>query len=241
MSIDALSIGRLEQDPSEEQLMTSRKNPFFFLLGGLLLALLIAPLTVENFPKISGFMLTGTLLVSVLSLAASKRVFIAAWLLVAAKVVLDIVAIVYPEVSVHVVEAIIMFAFFILATVFAFQRVLEDEYVDINRIAGAISIYMLIGLIWTSLYFFLSLLDPQSFNGLSDTSSAALKLHDTIYMDLLYYSYVTLSTLGYGEITPASRAAQSLSYLEAICGIMYVAVLVSALVGSYGNRRVAQS
>ena len=241
MSIGALSIGRLEQDPSEEQLMTSRKNPFFFLLGGLLLALLIAPLTVENFPKISGFMLTGTLLVSVLSLAASKRVFIAAWLLVAAKVVLDIVAIVYPEVSVQVVEAIIMFAFFILATVFAFQRVLEDEYVDINRIAGAISIYMLIGLIWTSLYFFLSLLDPQSFNGLSDTSSAALKLHDTIYMDLLYYSYVTLSTLGYGEITPASRAAQSLSYLEAICGIMYVAVLVSALVGSYGNRRVAQS
>ena len=221
--------------------MTLRKNPFFFLLGGLLLALLIAPLTVENFPKISGFMLTGTLLVSVLSLAASKRVFIAAWLLVAAKVVLDIVAIVYPEVSVHVVEAIIMFAFFILATAFAFQRVLEDEYVDINRIAGAISIYMLIGLIWTSLYFFLSLLDPQSFNGLSDTSSAALKLHDTIYMDLLYYSYVTLSTLGYGEITPASRAAQSLSYLEAICGIMYVAVLVSALVGSYGNRRVAQS
>ena len=241
MSIGALSIGRLEQDPSEEQLMTSRKNPFFFLLGGLLVALLIAPLTVENFPKISGFMLTGTLLVSVLSLAASKRVFIAAWLLVAAKVVLDIVAIVYPEVSVQVVEAIIMFAFFILATAFAFQRVLEDEYVDINRIAGAISIYMLIGLIWTSLYFFLSLLDPQSFNGLSDTSSAALKLHDTIYMDLLYYSYVTLSTLGYGEITPASRAAQSLSYLEAICGVMYVAVLVAALVGSYGNRRVAQS
>ena len=228
MSIGALSIGRLEQDPSEEQLMTSRKNPFFFLLGGLLLALLIAPITVEDFPKISGLMLTGTLLVSVLSLAASKRVFIAAWLLVAAKVVLDIVAIVYPEVSVQVVEAIIMFAFFILATVFAFQRVLEDEYVDINRIAGAISIYMLIGLIWTSLYFFLSLLDPQSFNGLSDTSSAALKLHDTIYMDLLYYSYVTLSTLGYGEITPASRAAQSLSYLEAICGVMYVAVLVAA-------------
>ena len=221
--------------------MTSRKNPFFFLLGGLLLALLIAPLTVESFPKISGFMLTGTLLVSVLSLAASKRVFIAAWLLVAAKVVLDIVAIVYPEVSVHVVEAIIMFAFFILATAFAFQRVLEDEYVDINRIAGAISIYMLIGLIWTSLYFFLSLLDPQSFNGLSDTSSAALKLHDTIYMDLLYYSYVTLSTLGYGEITPASRAAQSLAYLEAICGVMYVAVLVAALVGSYGNKRVAQA
>ena len=61
------------------------------------------------------------------------------------------------------------------------------------------------------------------------------------YMDLLYYSYVTLSTLGYGDITPVSRAAQALSYLEAICGVMYVAVLVAALVGSYGNKRVAQA
>jgi hypothetical protein len=57
----------------------------------------------------------------------------------------------------------------------------------------------------------------------------------------LYYSYVTLSTLGYGEITPASRAAQSLAYLEAICGVMYIAVLVSSLVGSYGSKRVAQA
>ena len=220
--------------------MTSKKNPFFFLLGGLLIALLIAPITSENFPAISGLMLTGTLLISVLSLAGSKRVFIAAWILISAKIILDIVAFVHPVTSIHIAEAIIMLAFFMLATAFAFQRVLDDEFVDINRIAGAISIYMLLGLIWTSLYFFLSLLDPEAFNGLSTVSTSALKLHETVYMDLLYYSYVTLSTLGYGEITPASRAAQSLAYLEAICGVMYVAVLVAALVGSYGNKRVAQ-
>jgi hypothetical protein len=52
---------------------------------------------------------------------------------------------------------------------------------------------------------------------------------------------VTLSTLGYGDLTPASRAAQSLSYLEAISGVMYVAVLVSALVGSYINKRITRA
>ncbi len=79
------------------------------------------------------------------------------------------------------------------------------------------------------------------FNGVSDVRSDDAQLLRSAYLDLLYYSYVTLSTLGYGEITPVSRAAQSLAYLEAICGVMYVAVLVSALVGSYGNKRVAQA
>ena len=84
-------------------------------------------------------------------------------------------------------------------------------------------------------YFFLSLMDPQAFNGLSDLSSHEVKHLNAAYMDLLYYSYVTLSTLGYGDVTPVGRAAQSLAYLEAICGVMYVAVLVAALVGSYGK------
>ena len=131
-----------------------------------------------------------------------------------------------------------MFTFFVLAATFAFGRVLEDDNVDMNRIAGAVSIYMLIGLIWASLYFFLSLMDPQAFNGLSDLSSHEVKHLNAAYMDLLYYSYVTLSTLGYGDVTPVGRAAQSLAYLEAICGVMYVAVLVASLVGSYGNKPV---
>jgi len=221
--------------------MTSTKNPFFFLLGGLLVALLVAPITTEHLPWISGMMLTGTLLIAVLSLVASKRMYMAAWSLVAAKIVLDIVAYIEPSAGIHIAETVVMFAFFVLATAFSLQRVLEGDVVDMNRIAGGISIYMLIGLIWASLYFFLSLLDPQAFNGVSDFRFDDAQLLRNTFMDLLYYSYVTLSTLGYGEITPASRAAQSLAYLEAICGVMYVAVLVSALVGSYGSKRVAQA
>ena len=221
--------------------MTSIKNPYFFLLGGLLVALLLAPITTEHLPGSSGMMLTGTLLIAVMSLAASKRMYIAAWSLVAAKIVFDVVAYIEPSAGIHIAETVVMFAFFVLATAFSLQRVLEGDVVDMNRIAGGISIYMLIGLIWASLYFFLSLLDPQAFNGVSDFRFDDAQLLRNTFMDLLYYSYVTLSTLGYGEITPASRAAQSLAYLEAICGVMYVAVLVSALVGSYGSKRVAQA
>jgi uncharacterized membrane protein len=111
----------------------------------------------------------------------------------------------------------------------------------LNRIAGAISVYMLIGLIWTSLYFALSLIDPQSFAGITALSDYQKNLTSTAYLDLLYFSYVTLSTLGYGDITPVSRAAQSLAYLESICGVMFIAVLVAAMVGSYGNQPTDQA
>lgn len=221
--------------------MILKQNPFFFLLGGLLITLLAAPITYEHFPGVAGLLLTVTLLVAVLSMSASRRMFISAWLLVAAKVILDITHHFNPDLGLYIVEAFVLFIFFTLATIFAFRRVLEDEYVDMNRLAGAISVYMLIGLIWASLYFFVTLLDTQAFSGLADPISPNVKLMDTTYMDLLYYSYVTLSTLGYGEITPVSRAAQALAYLEAICGVMYVAVLVSALVGSYGKNRVARA
>lgn len=221
--------------------MISTKNPFFFLLGGLLVTLLAAPITTEHFPGLTGLMITGTLLIAVLSMSASKGMYMAAWSLVAAKMVLDVVDYINPSVEIYMAEVIVLFAFFVVATAFAFRRVLEDEYVDMNRIAGAISVYMLIGLIWACLNFFLSLLDIQAFKGLVNLSSPDVKVMDNVFMDLLYYSYVTLSTLGYGDITPISRTAQALAYLEAICGVMYVAVLVSALVGSYGNKRVAQA
>ncbi len=221
--------------------MTSRKNPFYFLLGGLLVALLITPVVTERFPGVAGLLLTVTLLIAALSLSASRRMYRTAWALIATNIVLDVVGRFHPHLGIHIAEAAVLSAFFVLATLFAFQRVLDGEYVDLNRIAGAISIYILLGLIWTSFYFFLFLIDPQAFNGLPNLSSPDWKLMNSAYMDLLYYSYVTLSTVGYGDITPVSRAAQALSYLEAICGVMYVAVLVAALVGSYGNKRVAQA
>lgn len=189
----------------------------------------------EHFPVLSGLMLTGTLLVSTFSMSASKSSYKLAWWLVAAKIALDVIGIATPIPGVFIAEAVVMSAFFIVATTFALRRVLEDKYVDLNRIAGAISVYMLIGLIWTSLYFALSLMDPEAFEGVARLSNYQENLTSTAYLDLLYYSYVTLSTLGYGDVTPVSRAAQSLSYLEAICGVMFVAVLIAAMVGSYGN------
>lgn len=221
--------------------MVTDNNRFYFLLAGLLVVLLVAPVATENYPGLTGMLLTITLLIAVVSMSTSTRFRAVAWSLVAAKLVLAVLILIHPSLTAYLVEVVVVLAFFVVATVFAFQRVLDGEFVDMNRIAGAISIYMLIGLIWASMCFFLVVANPEAFNGLVDAGESEIAHMNNVYMDLVYYSYVTLSTLGYGDVTPVSRAAQAFAYLEAICGVMYVAVLVSALVGSYGNKRVAQA
>jgi len=221
--------------------MITDDNRFYFLLTGLLVVLLIAPIMTEGYPGLTGMLLTVTLLIAVLSMSTSRRFRAIAWSLVAAKMILAGLVLIHPSFTAHLVEAVVVLVFFVVAVVFSFQRVLDGEFVDMNRIAGAISIYMMIGLIWASMFFFLSIANPESFQGLAHAGSSEIAHMNNVFMDLLYFSYVTLSTLGYGDVTPVSRAAQSFAYLESICGVMYIAVLVSALVGSYGNKRVAQA
>jgi voltage-gated potassium channel Kch len=91
-------------------------------------------------------------------------------------------------------------------------------------IQGAIAIYLLFGLSWANAYLIAIQLNPHSFQstvGLSVTSVS----------EWFYYSYVTLTTLGYGEITPISRVARALAIGEAVTGQLYLAVLIARLIG----------
>lgn len=97
---------------------------------------------------------------------------------------------------------------------------LRAGVVDIEKIAAAVNVYLFFGLIWRDLYQLISLLIPGAFN--SDLLSQA---------DFLYYSFVTLSTLGYGDVLPIHGPAKALAYLEAIIGQLYLTILVARLVG----------
>jgi hypothetical protein len=221
--------------------MVTDDNRFYYLLASLLVVLLITPITTVHYPGLTGILLTVTLLIAVVSMSTSKKFRTVAWSLLAVKLVLAVWILFYPSLAAHLIEMVVVLVFFVVAAIFSLHRVLDGEFVDLNRIAGAVSVYMLLGLIWASIYFFLYTFNPDAFAGLSESGESVVVRMNNVYMDLLYYSYVTLSTLGYGDVTPASRAAQAFSYLEAIGGVMYVAVLVSALVGSYGNKRIAQA
>ena len=81
------------------------------------------------------------------------------------------------------------------------------------------------GLIWALLYLFIAQTIPDAFNGLEQ-----LIWYDN-FADVAYFSFVTLTTLGYGDISPIIPIARFLVYMEAIVGVFYMAILVASLIG----------
>lgn len=113
------------------------------------------------------------------------------------------------------------------------NQVLTTEYVTLDTVVGAASVYLLIGLLWSALYALLEVWVPGSLRYPPDfepTGPAPLVplLRDTI---VLYYSFETLTTIGYGDVTPASPPARFFSVCEALVGQLYLAVLVARFVG----------
>lgn len=103
------------------------------------------------------------------------------------------------------------------------HRIFSETTVTIDSIQGGIAIYFLSGVFWAFLYQTLLLFDPDAIL-FSDHVLGA-------FSDLIYFSFITMTTLGYGDIMPISRMAKNMAVLEAVWGQTYLAVLVARLVG----------
>ena len=125
----------------------------------------------------------------------------------------------------------LMFLSFTLITLL--RAVLRAETVTRDTIYGALSVYLLMAFVWGIAYLLLETLQP---GGLS-MDIARHPNHKVDWFDCMFYSFVTLTSLGYGDMVPISPQCRSLSVLEAVSGIMYVAVLVACLVGLYAVRK----
>jgi len=113
------------------------------------------------------------------------------------------------------------------------SQVLTTEYVTLDTVIGAASVYVLIALLWGAIYALLEFWSPGSFNFPPTFQAAAPTtlvplMKDTV---ILYYSFETLTTLGYGDITPATPPARFFSVAEALVGQLYLAILVARFVG----------
>ena len=128
----------------------------------------------------------------------------------------------------NILEVYILTAMFLLLSttlVLSWRQVMFVGKVDTNKVVGAICIYILLGLIWAFGYLVIEGLSPGSLNGLEH------EVWQQNMEDVIYYSMVTLTTLGYGDITPAQPLTRFLAYMEAVAGIFYTTVLVASLIG----------
>jgi hypothetical protein len=201
-----------------------RIGRFLFLLISIGLMLVLRPF-LEGFIRLSYLMdifFTAIFLSAVYAVSQKKGIFFVALLIALLTVALlwfnDLTGI-----SSFGLAGNILGTFFLAFTAIMILSYLfrEDEITG-DMIMGAICVYFLFGLIWAFVFSILEMTQPGSFQmpgGIIDKRS------------FTYFSYVTLTTLGYGDITPISTPARSLALLEAMVGQLYLAVLVARLVG----------
>jgi hypothetical protein len=116
----------------------------------------------------------------------------------------------------------IIFLAFALLSILTY--VLQEQEVTADVIYGAIVVYLLMAIMWSFIYRVLETLHPDSFS----FAQNAVGEKRTLFT---YYSFVTITTLGYGDITPTTGVAKAFSVLEAVIGQIYLVVLVARLVG----------
>ncbi len=207
----------------------SEKNNFIYLIVSLV-ALLLAGALVDQFPSDLGqHIFQGA---SVVTLGLSTFGFRSTQLrlhmgvgLTLSVLVIVMLGVLLDEVGMSSLHLFVLILFYCWATWLAAKQVLFSGSIDGNKIVGAICIYLLIGLIWALLYLFIAQTVPDAFNGLEQ------RVWYDNFANVAYFSFVTLTTLGYGDISPVIPIARFLVYMEAIVGVFYMAILVASIIG----------
>lgn len=127
----------------------------------------------------------------------------------------------------NILAAITLVVFSILII----KHFLLDKAILRHRIAAAVAVYLIFGVLWARIYEIIYLFNP-----------AAFSLNEPINpYSLIYFSFVTLLTLGYGDIVPVSIAARSLAILEGVTGQLYMVILISSLVSEFSALAIKSS
>ncbi len=189
-------------------------------------------------PKLASAMISGLVLILVVSaiFAASqnRKTEIIALCIALPTLLIDVLAILYPTDPILIAQHLLLILFLLFTSYVVLQALFSTHRVTFNSISASLCVYLLLGIIWALLYSLTEILEPGAFDHLPEDSMLFGAGHSRVP---LYYSLVTLTTLGYGDITPTAPVARMLSAMEAFIGPVYLAVLVARLVGI----QVAQS
>ncbi len=207
------------------------RHKFGMLLAALTLVQLVPVIQGEPNDELWGFLWGIVLFTAVYAAAENRRI----------TVILGTVAILVfsgrianalaPPSFQNPVEAggYIAGAIFLGATIFMLMRaIFRAPRINGDTVIGAICVYSLIGFLWTNFYALAYLADPGAFN----FPDYAQPSPDTIVPEFTfgYFSFVTLTTLGYGDITPVTFRARTLSWMEAVVGVAFMATTIALLI-----------
>ncbi len=225
----------MKMDPKAvDEKMSS--NRFLLLLIALTIMLLSYPYfqnTVAG-ATLGGLTSLALFITGVFAVRTNKPAFYMAVVLAVSAAVINIIALTYGARGHPLNEgAYLVFDAFI--TVIIFLEVIKTKRIGRDAIFGIVCVYLLIGVTFGTLYDLLETLVPGSFQ-------INVTLGSVEYIGwrvLVFFSFMTLTTIGYGDVTPVTFQAQSLALIEGVIGVLYVAVLIARIVGIYSQRRTA--
>jgi voltage-gated potassium channel len=137
-----------------------------------------------------------------------------------------------PELrALRMIEILLAMAFFAVLLSASLYYTIKDRAITFNHLCGAVCTYLFIGLTWSYTYLLIELLAPTSFNYVTQFDLLGSKS-----LEFMYYSFVTLTTLGYGDISPVSDIAKTISWMEAVTGQLYLTMLIALLIAKYVAR-----
>jgi hypothetical protein len=206
----------------------------FFKLLVLLLAMIVVSPLVEKFLRFHYFeelLFTAILCWTAYSLELDRRLLLPAIVLALPGVGLMWLG--ARSGSLALCGYICVAAFLAFIIIAILRYIIRREVVNPDIIAGSTVVYILMALAWSFVYRMIEVLDPGSFslNNLASGLTAA---------EARYFSLITITTVGYGDIAPVSSIARAFSTLEAIVGQLFLVIMVSWLVGMYVSRRSSE-
>lgn len=125
----------------------------------------------------------------------------------------------------RIVALLFRLVYYIIIFFSIMRYVFDSTPVTVDKVCGAIAAYILMGIAWSVVYALFCHLEPASFDLPSGVDTDSL-----VGSWALYFSFTTLTTLGYGDITPQLTAARTYAYAEAACGQIFLAVIIARLV-----------
>jgi len=205
------------------------------LLVALVLLLVAAPFVeeLEGGGLILSVLFSLVLLAAVVAVADRKRTLVIALVLAVPALTARWLNNFQPHLvhpSVFLVCALLLLAY-VIGHLLHF--ILRAPVVTVEVLCASIAAYLMLGLMWTVAYWFVDQVTPGgafSFNTVRGS-------HSMNGFTGFYFSFITLSTVGYGDITPVSQAARWLAAMEAMTGLLYVAVLIARLVSLYSSSK----
>lgn len=206
------------------------KNQFIWLTGALVGMMITGAITTE-FPESFAFQTMEyssivLLLLSLIGLGQDRPRRFGLLILIVLMVLATITRNLFDYQHFKYIYMLLLLAFFVTAASLVGRRVLLTGGVDINVITGSVALYLILGYIWAVLYTLIIQISPEAIQGLEPEHWIST------LSTMTYFSFVTLTTLGYGDMSPTTPIAEVLVILEAVTGMFYFAVVVASLIST---------